>query len=126
MATFTLPSYTPANWYWFVAGDETKVYSSAAGRFVQLSNKAYEDWLASGGRPSRIISLDELAEVLSNANVRPIDADMLDRYKTAHAGKLTLEIVAKLLFAIVNDRRVDKGEEPFTPAEFKAWIKERM
>lgn len=122
----TIPIYNPADWYWFVGGDETKVYSSSAGRFVQLGNAAYRAWLAAGNSPTRIVSSDELAEVLANVKVRPNDVDMLDRYQNAHAGKLTLEIVAKLLFAIVNDRRIDKGEEPFTPAEFRGWIKERM
>lgn len=121
----TIP-YNPADWYWYVAGDETRAYSSAAGRFVQPGNAAFRAWLATGGVPTRIVSVDELADVLAGANVRPADADLLDRYKGAHAGRMTLEIAAKLFFAMENELRSLRGEEPYTPAQFRAYVKERM
>lgn len=118
--------YTPADWYWFVGGDESRVFSSAAGRFVLPGNAAFKAFLDAGKTPTRIVSLDELADVLAGANVRPSDSDMLDRYKGAHAGRMTLEIAAKLLFAMENELRALRGEEPYTPAQFRAYVKERM
>lgn len=59
-------TYKPANWYWIVAGDETQVYSSAAGHFVPSDDPAYIEWLATQGqRPTRIVSSEELSAVLA-------------------------------------------------------------
>lgn len=71
--------YTPSNWYWIVAGDESRVYSSKAGDYVALSDAGYVAWIAAGGQPSRIKNADELAEVLADSSVRPAQADMLRR-----------------------------------------------
>lgn len=126
MPDFPTIPYNPADWYWYIGGDETRPYSSAAGRPVQSGNAAFKAWLAGGGVPTRIASADELADVLAAANVRPTDTDMLDRYKGAHAGRMTLEIAAKLFFAMENELRALRGEEPYTPAQFRAYVKERM
>lgn len=57
--------YNPANWYWIVAGDETKAYSSAAAAYVPATDAAYTAWLASSGYPpTRIESEASLHDVL--------------------------------------------------------------
>lgn len=56
--------YAPSNWYWIVNGDETKVYSSATGDYVPVSDEAYQEWLADGTLPTRIANEAELSDVL--------------------------------------------------------------
>lgn len=57
--------YRAEAWFWFVAGDETQVFSSARREFVPLDDAAYQAHLTAGGRTSRIASLDELKDVLA-------------------------------------------------------------
>lgn len=54
-------SYDPADWFWIVAGDETRWWSSAAGAYVAAPVRAFLD---AGGLPTRIAGEAELADVL--------------------------------------------------------------
>lgn len=56
--------YAPSNWYWIVNGDETKVYSSLLGEYVQPDDAAYIEWLSDGTLPTRIANEAELSDVL--------------------------------------------------------------
>jgi len=47
--------YTPSDWFWFVGGDETKAWSSAAGAYVTEWNPK---------RLTRIYNEEELSDVL--------------------------------------------------------------
>ena len=58
------PAYTPGNWYWIVAGDESRVYSSARARYVPPDDPIYTAWLQSGRLPTRIASERDLVDVL--------------------------------------------------------------
>lgn len=118
--------YNPKDWYWFVAGNETQVYSSKRGDFFPVSYAAYQAWLASGGVTSRIASAAELGEVLAPYNIRPTHAATLDGYTETQASKLTLEVVAKVLFWSVNEIRVLKGQKPVTANQFKTFLKGLM
>lgn len=71
--------YTPANWYWIVAGDDRQVYSSARASTVAIGDKAYKTWLALGNAPTRIASMDELKEVLIAAGVINVPQTISDR-----------------------------------------------
>jgi hypothetical protein len=58
--------YDPSNWYWIVAGDQSKAWSSAAAGFVDADDAAaYVAWLESGGGPTPIGSLAELTDVFA-------------------------------------------------------------
>jgi hypothetical protein len=57
-------TFDPANWYWIVAGSTSRVFSSATGAYVALSDATYQSWLAEGGTPTRIASEDELVDML--------------------------------------------------------------
>jgi len=116
-------NYDPRNWYWIVGGDTSRVYSSRIGNYVSPDNATYVAWLAAGGVTTRILNADELAEVLANASVRPAQADLLDRFKDSQAGKLTIELVAKVLFNHENRVRVVEGKQPITANQFKAALK---
>jgi hypothetical protein len=56
--------YDPRDWYWIVAADESRAYSSVARGFVDAA-------LADPDRITRIDSMDSLKQVLRAANVPP-------------------------------------------------------
>lgn len=121
------PIFTPIDWYWIVAGSTTQVYSSKVGDYVPINNAAFLAWKAAGDKtPTPIATEGELGEVLAVHFLRPVPVAVLDSYKDAHAGKLTIEVVAKVLFQIVNEIRALKGEAAITPAQFKNYIKGLM
>jgi len=115
--------YDPRNWYWIVASDETKVYSSVVGDYVQAADKTYQAWVAAGNTPTRIASEDELGEVLDPYALRPANAAVLDKYTDSQAKRLTLEIVAKVLLSHENRIRVLEGKQAVSAAQFKNAIK---
>lgn len=118
--------YNPKDWYWIVAGDETRVFSSKIGNYVPASDATYQDWVTGGGLPTRILNEAELGEVLAPHNVRPVQAAVLNGYTDAQASKLTLEVVAKVLFWTVNEILVLKGQQPVTANQFKTFLKGLM
>lgn len=114
------------DWYWFVGGDETRAYSSAAGDYVAAGDATFLAWQADGGAASRIASEIELGAVLADARVRPQNAAILDSFKGRHADELTVEVTAKLFFQIVNEIRDIKGQAPVTAAQFRNYVKGLM
>jgi hypothetical protein len=119
-------SYNPLDWYWIVAGDESRVFSSKTGDYVQLGDAAYVAWLALGGVPTRIISEAELGEVLAPHSIRPVRATVLDAYKDEQARKLTVETVAKIAFNHENRIRVLEGKQPINANQFRQALKDLM
>jgi hypothetical protein len=119
--------YTPQDWYWIIAGDQSKVFSSASGDYVLPSNPAYVAWLATGKKPTRILNEAELGEVLADVRVRPTRATVLDAYKGQHAKRMTDEIQTKALLWCINEIRTLKGEAPLTTgAAIRAFLKDLM
>ena len=57
-------TYTPHAWYWFVGGDRSQAWSSAAGAFVATTDAAFAAWMAAGNLPTPIASAAELLAVL--------------------------------------------------------------
>jgi hypothetical protein len=55
--------YHADNWYWIVGGDTTQLWSSAKAGYVPAADIDYAAFLAAGGAPASIASLDELTEV---------------------------------------------------------------
>jgi hypothetical protein len=118
--------FFPRNWYWVVGGSTTQVYSSAAGNYVPVDNAAYVAWLAAGNTPRPIDTEAKLGEVLAAYSLRPTPAAILDGYTETHATKLTVEVVAKVLFNVVNEIRALKGQPAINAAQFKAYLKGLM
>lgn len=121
-----MKAYNPADWYWIVNGNETKVYSSASGDFVRTDDATYVEWLSDGTVPTRIANEAELGEVLADYQIRPTAANVLDGYKDKHSRKITIEVVAKVLFALANEVRALKGQQPLTAAQFRQYVKGLM
>ena len=120
------PSYTPANWYWAVGGSTTQVFSSAIGDYVGVTDPTFLAWVESGGAATPIDSEASLGETLAPYQIRPVSANVLDGYKDSQANKLTVEVIAKVLFKIVNDVRVLQGQPTITANQFKTFLKGLM
>lgn len=121
-----MANFNPANAYWFVAGDETKVFSSATGDYVSPTAPAFLAFLESGGAVTRIANEQELGEVLAPYSVRPSHPGILDAYKDAQALKLTVEIVAKVCFNHENRLRALENKAPINANQFKNALKDLM
>jgi hypothetical protein len=57
-------SYMPSNWYWIVAGDCNRVWSSGHLQYILASDATYEAWIEAGNRATRIDSVSGLSEVM--------------------------------------------------------------
>jgi len=57
-------NYTAQDWYWIVAGDDTKVYASQRVGYFPVADATYAAWLDAGNLPTRIINSQELLDVL--------------------------------------------------------------
>lgn len=121
----TIP-YNPANWYWAVGGSTKQVFSSAIGDYVGVTDPTFLAWVESGGFVTRIDSEVSLGETLAPYQIRPVSANVLDGYKDSQANKLTVEVIAKVLFKIVNDVRVLQGQPTITANQFKTFLKGMM
>lgn len=115
--------YDVRDWYWYVGGDTTRAFSSAIGDYVPSSDATFQAWLSDGSSPTRIISESGLGEVLANASVRPVNTGILDNYRTSQASKLTMELVAKVLFNHENRIRVLESKPTITAAQFANALK---
>lgn len=118
--------YNPADWYWKVGADTSKVFSSLTGDYVDLNAAAYLAFLAGGGVPTAIGTEDELGAVLAPHSVRPSRAGILDAYKDAQAGNISIKVAAKILYFFANEIRSLKGQPTITPAQFRSWVKDLM
>ena len=121
----TIP-YNPANWYWAVGGSTTQVFSSAIGDYVGVTDPTFLAWVESGGFVTRIDSEVSLGETLAPYQIRPVSANVLDGYKESHANKLTVEVIAKVLFRMANDIRALQGLQALTANQFKTFLKGLM
>jgi hypothetical protein len=118
--------HNPSDWYWLVAGDNTKFYSSKVGNYVLPSNTDYIAWLGRGNLPTRILSEAELGEVLAPLSIRPVHAGVLDAYKDKQATDITIKVAAKVLFNHENRIRALEGKNLVTPAQMKTAVKDLM
>ncbi len=111
------------NWYWIVAGDESKLYSSATGDYVLPADPTYIAWRAApDNRPTRILNEAELGAVLAAARLRPIAAGVLDGYLDQQVNALDL-VQFRILFNLENRTRVLESRPQVTPAQYRAGIR---
>lgn len=59
-----ISGYRVEDWYWVVAGDASRLWSSARAQYVGPDDAAYLAWSVAGGYPTPILSEAELEEVL--------------------------------------------------------------
>lgn len=115
--------YNPNDWYWKVTSVPNKVYSSKLGDYVADTDATYVDWASDGTMPTVVETEDDLGNSLANASLRPANVAVLDKFKDAQASKLTLELVAKVLFNHENRIRVLEGKQPVTANQFANALK---
>lgn len=120
--------YNAGDHYWIVGGNESVVFSSNRGDFVPSNDAQYAQWLASfpGRKPTRIDTVENLGDVLSGALVRPVNAAVLDGYQASHAGRLSIQLVAKVLLWCVNQIRAGQGQNALNAQQFKQFLKGMM
>lgn len=120
------------NWYWIVAGDESRLYSSATGDYVLPNNAALLAWRAAepDNIPSRILNETELGEVLAPVRLRPLAAGVLNAYLDKQAGDLVDAVQFKIIFNHENriraiERALNLNGSPpnLTPAQARAAVK---
>jgi hypothetical protein len=119
--------YDPRDWYWIVAGDETQVYSSARAATVSTANESYQAWLASGGTPTRIDSMESLIEVLRAANVPPYHqvptrmiVDRLEAAGKLEAARAALDAAPLYMRERWNNRQLVNADDPDANALLQA------
>ena len=64
-------SYDPSDWYWAVASDATRVWSSKQAAYVPVTDAAYVAWLDGENQPTHIASEAELFDVLTEISQSP-------------------------------------------------------
>jgi hypothetical protein len=86
--------YNPANWYWTVAGDASRAYSSAVGDYVPNTNAAFVAWGSDGTVPTVIATAFDLGTVLAPYNLKPVAADVRAGYDEAQKAFAPIEVAA--------------------------------
>lgn len=79
ISTLIVLTYQPEAHFWFVGGDETRLFSSAAGEYVAADDPVFTEWLSPIKQPSCILNEAELIEVLENAGIDPGSLKGTDR-----------------------------------------------
>ena len=66
--------YDVKNWFWFIMGDDTRVFSSKRRMFVDPKKDAdYKDFLEAGLLPSTTRTVDDLCETLNASIITEIE-----------------------------------------------------
>jgi hypothetical protein len=116
--------YDPRAWFWVVADDETRAFSSAASAYVDAKDEAYQAWLAKGGLPTKIASEAELWEVLAKhaPDKMPADSAAQEVRKILALDKVDL-VALQVAFNHENRVRALEGKQAITLAQFKTAVK---
>lgn len=124
-----MKSFDPANWYWYVGGDQSKAYSSAAGGYVQSSDAKFQAWVADGTTPTAIDTEFNLGGVLAPYYpdvARPVPSAILDGYQQAQSDDIFGRKLIKYLFVLNNRVRALEGQPAHTIAQARAYFKGLM
>jgi len=121
-----MKSYDPKNWYWYVGGDQARVYSSAAGDYVPAADAAFTAWRSDGTQPTSIDTEANLGAVLSPYYPdvpRPASVGVLAGYQQDQADNVFQHKLVKLLFVLLNRIQVLEGKQPLTVAQARAYVR---
>lgn len=121
------PLFVPENWYWFIAGDTTQVYSSARSLLVPVADATYQTWLSNPkNKTYNAASTTELSDILDYCRVDlPPQGKTSDAHNSARVDELprALKVWA---FDVENRVRVLEGKSQLTSSQFKSYIKSLM
>lgn len=90
--------FDPKNWYWIVAGDKSRAFSSASGDYVPVADPTFTAWQSDGSVPTNIDTEANLGAVLAPVLVRPVNASVLDGYTTTQASTIIAHVAFKIAF----------------------------
>ena len=121
-----MKTYNALDWYWAVAGDTTKVFSSKAGDYVPATDATYVAWTADGTVPTVIDTEANLGAVLAPHLIRPTNASVLDGYTSSQADNVLTHLLFKIAFNHENRIRALEGKVAVTPAQARATVKALM
>lgn len=119
------------NWYWFVAGDTTQVFSSASGTYVPVTDPNFVSWKAFPTNETSVVNSEaELGELLSSAGPRPVAAGVLAGYLDNQARQVIAQTVFRVLFnhenrirAIERNLGLNGSPANLTPAQAFAAVR---
>jgi hypothetical protein len=118
--------YNIENWYWIVAADPNRAYSSAVGNYVSIDDTTYQAWRDRGNQPTRINSEHELGEVLTRAKVRPVPPGILSGYRATYTDAIFDIGTINILFDHENRILALEKLSPITMEEFKIKVRSLM
>lgn len=121
-------NFDPADWYWFVGGDLTQVYSSAAAAYVPSRDPTFVAWVNAGYTATRIDSEQELWDYLNGRvlNGTPPTATSTDAAKDARIADQLSEVIYQIAFSHENRIRVLEGLTTITQDAFYSRVKGLM
>lgn len=109
------------DWYWYVGGDETQVYSSAAQGYVPVDDAAFLSWLGrtrarpNGDKATRIASESDLFDELKRRGRE----DLLPSSDAARQ-------VAEAVEGDADTNTLEANMLDKTPAQVRAWVQSNM
>lgn len=121
--------YDPKDWYWYVAGDLTKVYSSKAAAYVPANDATFVAWVASGGVATNIDTEENLGDVLAAYYPdvpRPNIAGIVSGYQQSQADDVFKHKFVKVLFVLLNRIQVLESKPQLTVAQARAYVRGLM
>lgn len=124
-----MKEFNPLNWYWYVGGDRTKAYSSAAGNYVAINDVVLQAWMSDGSQPTPTDTEINLGGTLAPyypTVTRPIPATVLDGYQQSQADDVFQRKLVKLLFVLLNRVQVLEGKTALTVTQARAYVKGLM
>jgi hypothetical protein len=121
-----LKDFNPKNWYWTVAGDTTRAFSSSTGDYVVAADPTFVAWSSDGTAPTSIDTEANLGDVLAPYFVRPTNSSVLDGYKGSQASSVSLQALFKMLFNHENRLRVLEGKVAVTAPQALTALKALM
>jgi hypothetical protein len=118
--------YDPANWFWIVAGDPMRVYSSASQTYVAADSPAYVQWLKLRNKPRRVASEADLWDLLIEADVSvPGGVTPSNTSKTRQLAGIPRPVVLTL-FNLWNRVRVLEGLPALTRVQFRSALRDLL
>lgn len=115
--------YDPTNWYWRIAGDQTRAFSSAVGDYVPNTDATFVDWLSDGSVASTVATEADLGAALSASLARPTNAAVLDAYLTTQAHEIARGPAFKPVFYLMQQVAALNGDPHPTVDEAIAYTK---
>ena len=114
------------DWYWFIGGNQTQVYSSARQGYFPVSDTIYQSWLSSAPThiTAELTTEDDLFTLL--AEKAPLLAPASYRVDIEFAKTDKNILLFNVLFDMANQIRALQGNTAITKAQFKTYLQSKL